>query len=193
MNWSHVAQYKKDAGHRISNNYMLLPETLWSSISRDNPDVWLNWSLIIKTECGCWYGGLTLDSNIWCGSATLPTRCFFEELSPLGLSISEVSWQSESGLRGEWCEENDSSIERLLVEVCAFTGLSTWGASDDGAGVPGSVLLSDSGPLSPVGRAVTPEPGTSERTPLNRCCSSIIFFKYLPWASILSCSCFCTC
>lgn len=75
-----------------------------------------------------------------------------------------------------------------------MVALSDSGDSEVGAGVAGwSVLLSDSWQLSTDARAETPEPGTSERTPLSRCCSSIIFFKYLPWASMRSCSCLCTC
>lgn len=177
---------------------MLLPRTFGPSLPRDNPDERLNCSLATKTGFGCSYRELKLDSNIWCGSSisafvNVPTLCFFDDLSPSELFIGEVSRQPESGVRGSCCEENDWSIERLLLRPCSCTDVSIWGDSDVGAGVPGSVRLSESRPLSPAAEGVTPESGTSERTPLSRCCSSIIFFKYFPCASILSCSCLWTC
>ena len=63
-----------------------------------------------------------------------------------------------------------------------------------GAGVGGS-FLSVSGQFSPEAGAEKEEAtgAAPERTPLSFCCSSIIFFKYLPWASIRNCSCLCTC
>jgi len=121
------------------------------------------------------------------------TICFFSDLSPLGLSAGEPVLQRESGVNGSCWEENDSSIERLFVGAHSLATLSWRGDSEVGAGVAGSVLLSDTGQLSPDTGAETPEPGTSSRTPLNRCCSSIIFFKYFPWASMRNCSCLCTC
>ncbi|WVY95277.1 hypothetical protein V8G54_034365 [Vigna mungo] len=113
------------------------------------------------------------------------SRCFLVDLSPLGLSAGEPTWQPESGVNGSWCDEKDS-IERL------FTGTRSL-AAFSGSGVDGSVLLSGSWHTSPGTTATTPVSGASERTPLSRCCSSIIFFRYLPWASIRNCSCLCTC
>lgn len=82
-------------------------------------------------------------------------------------------------------------MERLLAGARSLIALSWMGHSEVGAGVAGSTL-SDSRQVSPEAR-VFPGPGASERTPLSRCCSSIIFFKYLPCASIRNCSCLCTC
>lgn len=189
--------------HATCLNYKLLPETSsnWSSLLMGILDKWSYCSLASKSEWGCLYGGLQLESNIRCVStvsgieyaASMLTRCFFADLTPLGLSSGELLWQPESGVRGSWREENDSSIEILLARAFSFASLSNSGVSEVGAGVAGSVLMSDAGQLSFDAGADNPEPVPSERTPLSRCCSSIIFFKYLPWASMRNCSCLCTC
>lgn len=190
--------------HLITLNYRLLPVTFsrwWSSLPTVIPEGCSSCSLLRKTGCACWYEEFKLDSSIWWVSTNselaypLPlifTLCFFVDLSPLGLA-GELAWQPESGVKGSCWDEKDSSTERLLSGTRSLAVLSWRGDSEVGAGVAGSVL-SESGLLSPDTRAVeSPEPGASERTPLSRCCSSIIFFKYLPWASIRNCSCLCTC
>lgn len=118
--------------------------------------------------------------------------CFFIGLSAFGLSAGEITWQSESGVKGSWRDEQDSSTERLLAGARSLIALSWMGHSEVGAGVAGSTW-SDSGQSSPDARVEFPGPGASERTPPSRCCSSIIFFKYLPCASMRNCSCLCTC
>lgn len=184
-------------------NYMSLPTTFSNIFSFLNeiPDEGSNCSLGRKVVCACWYEEFKLDSSIWCVSTTsgsvnaspMITRRFFIDTSAFGLSAGESTWQAESGVKGSWRDEKDSSMERLLAGVHSLAALSSRGHSEVGAGVAGSVLLSDSGQLSSDKRAKCPEPGASEWTPLSRCCSSIIFFKYLPCASIRNCSCLCTC
>lgn len=189
-------------GNAITQNYSSLPASfsMWSSFLIDILDDGSNCSLDRKMEGGCRYEELRLDSSIWCGSTISDlaydppkrTLCFLINLSSLELSDGELIGQPESGVNGSWREEKDSSMERLA----GARSLAVWscrGASEVGAGVAGSVLFSESGQLSPDTGPGTPESDVSERTPLSRCCSSIIFFKYLPWASIRSCSCLWTC
>ena len=105
------------------------------------------------------------------------TRCFLVDLSPLRLSAGEP----ESSVSVSRWDERDL-IERLFAGAHSLAAFS-------GSGVGGSVLLSGSGQVSSGTVPVIPEPSTSERTLLSSCCSSIIFYEYLRWASILNCSC----
>ena len=145
----------------------------------------LEWRKIVL---GYWYDGM-LDSSIWCGSTmssleyapSMLTRCFLVDLSALGLPAGEP----KSSVGVSWWDERDL-IERLFAGAHSLAAFS-------GSGVGGSVLLSGSGQVSSRTVPVIPEPGTSERTLLSSCCSSIIFYEYLRWASILNCSCLWTC
>lgn len=170
-------------------------------------------SLQIKVPDGSAHSGIKhhwwnsepeLDSSIWASNKSsfpcpelLLTRSFLAELSCLGLVEGELTWQPESGVNGSRREENESSHEMLLKAPLASPSslpmdFSWPGDSEVGAGVEGSVF-SESGHWSPEAGAGMSAPGKSASTPLSRCCSSMIFFRYFPWASILSCNCLCTC
>lgn len=154
-----------------------------------------------KTEHGWRKLRLELDSSIECAStisglgceAEPVCHCFFIGFSLLGLTAGEETRHPESGVSGSWREvAKDSSLERLSegpLRVRSSGTLSWRRVSEVAAGVEGSVLSSDPGKWSPW----TKEPGGSPSTPLRRCCSSIIFFRYFPWASMRSCSCLWTC
>ena len=152
----------------------------------------------------CWKSEPELDSSIWASTNSVfpcpgmaPTCSLLVELSCLGLDEEERTWQLESGVSGSRWEDNESSHE-MLLKMASVSPLSlpmalSWmGDSEAGAGVDGSVFSESKQWPTGVG-AVVPAPGNSASTPLSRCCSSMIFFRYLPWASILSCSCLCTC
>ena len=108
---THERQIRNPESHMQQNYYRLLPETFpnWSSLPIDITDEWTNCSLARKTEWGCWYGGLKLDSNIPClsiisasglayGPPTL-TRCFFA-----GLTLFwAFSWWTAMAT-GIWCK-----------------------------------------------------------------------------------------
>ena len=105
----------------------------------------------------------------------------------------ELKRQLESGVNGSRQEERDSSLFMMrdkISHALPAVDFSFKGDSDVGAGVEGSVF---SGPR--IGGEVFEgsETGPSPRPMLIRCCSSMIFFRYSPWASILSWSCLWTC
>lgn len=170
-----------------------------------------------KIEQGCWKSEAELDSSIWWASRSsaltwpdpplplLLLHCLFIGCPCIGLSDGEVLRALESGVSGSWWDVNDSSWDKHLksplvapwspaAAAAAAAGLSWRGDSEVGAGVEGSVFSSESRPPEHDTRPGAPATqGVSESTPLSRCCSSMIFLRYLPWASILSWSCLWTC
>lgn len=150
----------------------------------------------------CWNSDPELDSKIEWGraksvsenSAPLP-RCLFAALSCFGLAVGEPGWQLESGVSGSWRDRESSRWGLLVASFCPplslFEGTPWVGDSDVGAGVEGSVL-SESGNWSLGNVTEAPAAGVSDFTPPRRCCSSMIFLRYLPCASMRNCSCLCT-
>lgn len=118
-------------------------------------------------------------------SMSLLTRILLLALG--GLSKGEPARQLESGVKGS----RQSSCEEMVLNK-PLSALSRIGDSEVGTGVEGSVLL-ESWYGSPGAGPRAPNLPDSPSTPLSRCCSSMIFWRYLPWASIRSCSCLCTC
>lgn len=133
-------------------------------------------------------------------ASPLPGCLLADAPSRFGLSGGElVARQLESGVSGSRHEERDSSLVMTSKAAPAtpapraLAGLSLSGDSEVGAGVEGSVLSAPSRLSSAAAGLEGSDPGASPSPMLRRCCSSMIFFRYLPWASIRSWSCLWTC
>jgi hypothetical protein len=130
----------------------------------------------------CWNSELVLDSKMWCGRAksssanavpspVLLPFCLLTGRSCLGLSTGEPGRQLESGVRGSPLGRG-SSCEALLLGSSLLNGTAWSGDSDVRTGDEGLALEAPA--------------------PAMHCCSSMIFWRYFPCASIRSCSCLCT-
>lgn len=140
-----------------------------------------------------WKSQPELDSRMWLtwispAFSRLPVPCCFLTSCSSLSGLSGEPAQQESGVIGSWREENNLSRGIILTSskltLWLLVPLPSMRVSEVEAGVGGSVL--SSGWYVVV---VSPSPDAPVSTLLSRCCSSTIFFRYLPWASILSCSC----
>lgn len=128
------------------------------------------------------------SANAVTSPASLPL-CLLAARSCFGLSVGEPGRQLESGVKGS-PHGRASSCEGLFVGSTWLWLFLLWGApwtgdSEIGTGV-GGLVFSESGNCSLDVALEAP-------APMTRCCSSMIFWRYFPCASIRSCSCLCTC